>query len=91
MPTYALQWRGIQEAKALGCTTYDLLGIPPTDDPGHPMHGLFRVKTGFGGEIVHRAGCIDAPLRPLLYHGFRIAEMTRKLYYGKVRKLLTRG
>ena len=91
MPTYALQWSGMLAAKAHGCTTYDLLGIPPTDDPGHPMHGLFRVKTGFGGRIVHRAGCVDAPLKPLIYHGFRIAELTRKLYYGKVRRLAFRG
>ncbi len=88
MATYALQWQAILAAKSYGCTAYDLFGIPPTSDPGHPMHGLFRVKTGFGGEILHRAGCWDAPLRRILYRGFRVAEQSRKLYYGRVRKFV---
>jgi lipid II:glycine glycyltransferase (peptidoglycan interpeptide bridge formation enzyme) len=88
MPTYALQWEAIKYAKAAGCTAYDLLGIPPTDDPKHPLHGLYRVKTGFGGKVVHRAGCWDFPLKPFVYQAFRSAEVTRNIYFKKVRRKL---
>ena len=32
MPTYLLQWRAMQWAKAQGCLVYDLWGIPDEDD-----------------------------------------------------------
>ncbi|MBN1685301.1 MAG: peptidoglycan bridge formation glycyltransferase FemA/FemB family protein [Spirochaetales bacterium] len=88
MPTYALQWEAMKYAKAAGCGTYDLLGIPPSEDPRHPLHGLYRVKTGFGGEIVHRAGCWDYPVKPTAYGAYRIAEKARNVYFMKVRKRL---
>lgn len=86
MPAYALQWRAICEAKSAGCTTYDLFGIPPDDDPAHPMHGLYRFKTGFGGTVLHRPGCWDYPLRSAAYRGYRIAEAARTRYYKKITK-----
>ena len=46
MPAYALQWEAIKYAKEKGCTEYDLFGIPPENDPDHPMSGLYRFKTG---------------------------------------------
>lgn len=67
MPTYALQWAAMNRAAELGCTEYDLYGIPPSDDPAHPMHGLYRFKTGFGGNFKHRRGCWDYPLSPDAY------------------------
>ena len=88
MPTFALQWEAIRYAKAAGCAAYDLLGIPPSDDPKHPLHGLFRLKTGFGGDIVHRAGCWDFPLRPFVYRAFRSAERARNFYFKAVRRKL---
>lgn len=86
MPAYALQWAAIKAAREAGCSEYDFYGIPPTDDPGHPMAGLYRFKTGFGGKIVHRAGSWDYPLRPALYSGFRAAEAARTWYYKDFRK-----
>ncbi len=86
MPGYVLQWRAIQLAKARGCETYDLFGIPPSSDPDHPMHGLYRFKTGFGGEIFNRFGCYDLPLSSFRYRIFRTAETARKLYYHRIRK-----
>jgi lipid II:glycine glycyltransferase (peptidoglycan interpeptide bridge formation enzyme) len=67
MAPYALQWRAMRDAKAAGCTAYDLFGIPPDASPTHPMAGLYRFKTGFGGTIIHRPGSWDYPLKPLLY------------------------
>ncbi|MCL2127924.1 MAG: peptidoglycan bridge formation glycyltransferase FemA/FemB family protein, partial [Treponema sp.] len=78
MAPYALQWRAMTDAKAAGCTSYDLFGIPPGEDPGHPMAGLYRFKTGFGGRIVHRSGSWDYPCKPALYALFRAAERLRK-------------
>ncbi|MBI9105758.1 MAG: peptidoglycan bridge formation glycyltransferase FemA/FemB family protein [Spirochaetales bacterium] len=86
MPSYALQWEAIRQAAAAGCSDYDFFGIPPADDPEHPMHGLYRFKTGFGGQILHRPGCWDYPLRKVRYNAFRSAEKLRNYYYKKFRK-----
>lgn len=78
MPAYALQWRAIRDAKEAGCAVYDFFGIPPTDDPDHPMSGLYRFKTGFGGNILHRSGSWDYAYKPLATAFFRFAESARK-------------
>lgn len=78
MAPYALQWRAMRDAKESGCAVYDLFGIPPNDDPAHPMAGLYLFKTGFGGRVIHRSGSWDYPCRPLLYGLFSFAEGRRK-------------
>jgi lipid II:glycine glycyltransferase (peptidoglycan interpeptide bridge formation enzyme) len=87
MAPYALQWRAMQDAKEAGCLLYDLFGIPPNEDPAHPMAGLYRFKTGFGGKIIHRPGSWDYPYKPALYGIFRTAELLRK----KMRDARKRG
>ena len=86
MPNYLLQWQGIRMARERGCLSYDFCGIPPSDDPSHPMHGLYRFKTGFGGTIVHRPGCWDVALAPVRAAVYRRAEALRDLYYKRLRK-----
>lgn len=86
MPAYSLQWQAIRDAKAAGCARYDFYGIPPEDDPSHPMYGLYRFKTGFGGSIVHRVGSLDIPLRSGLYGLYRIAESARAFWFKRVVK-----
>ena len=88
MANYALQWAAMQLAQARRCRAYDLYGIPPTADPEHPWFGLYRFKTGFGGDIVHRWGCWDYAVRPLPYRLLRHAELLRRRYYGRVRPRL---
>jgi lipid II:glycine glycyltransferase (peptidoglycan interpeptide bridge formation enzyme) len=78
MAPYALQWKAMQDAKEAGCLFYDLFGIPPNADPTHPMAGLYRFKTGFGGQIIHRPGSWDYPYKPLVYALFNMAESLRK-------------
>jgi len=90
MPAYALQWAAMRAAKAAGCTRYDFFGIPPTADPEHPMAGLYRFKTGFGGEIAHRAGSWDYPLLSLSYACFRVAESARTWWFKDFKKRLKR-
>lgn len=91
MPAYALQWTAIRAARDAGCGWYDLFGIPPSDDPGHPMAGLYRFKTGFGGRIRRYAGSWDLPLRRIPYEAYRSAERLRGFWYKTVRKRLGGG
>ena len=90
MAPYALQLKAMEDAKAYGCSEYDLFGIPPNEDPSHPMAGLYRFKTGFGGRIIHRPGSLDYPCRPLIYHLFRAAETLRKTL-RTIKKKIRRG
>jgi lipid II:glycine glycyltransferase (peptidoglycan interpeptide bridge formation enzyme) len=78
MAPYLLQWTAMQDARDSGCRRYDLFGIPPSDDPAHPMAGLYRFKTGFGGRIVHRCGSWDFAFRPAARALFSLAEALRK-------------
>jgi lipid II:glycine glycyltransferase (peptidoglycan interpeptide bridge formation enzyme) len=78
MAPYALQVRAMIDAMEAGCKEYDLFGIPPTEDPLHPMAGLYRFKTGFGGRIIHRPGSWDYPYRPLAMKTFSFLESLRK-------------
>jgi lipid II:glycine glycyltransferase (peptidoglycan interpeptide bridge formation enzyme) len=86
MATYMLQWKAIQDAKAAGCQSYDLFGIPPDDNPNHPMAGLYRFKTGFGGKIIHRPGSWDYPYKRSIYLLFNIAEALRKKIRDRKKK-----
>ena len=86
MPAYALQWEAMKKAKERGCTSYDMFGIPPSNDPGHPMYGLYRFKTGFGGEIHHRLGAWDYQYSNLVYPIYRVFEALRKFYYKTLKK-----
>lgn len=86
MPAYLLQWQAIRDARECGCTGYDFYGIPPSDDPRHPMHGLYRFKTGFGGTLIHRCGVYDAPVRPGVCRMFRLAERGRQFYFKRLKK-----
>ena len=90
MPAYALQWSAIQAARDSGCIDYDLFGIPPDDDPRHPMAGLYLFKTGFGGKILHRAGAFDLPLNLPAYLAFRFLESARLSWYKGLKKTLAR-
>ena len=78
MSPYALQLRAMMDARDAGCTEYDLFGIPPREDPNHPMAGLYRFKTGFGGRIIHRPGSWDYTFRPFEMELFRFLESLRK-------------
>jgi lipid II:glycine glycyltransferase (peptidoglycan interpeptide bridge formation enzyme) len=81
MPTYILQWEAIRWAKAKGCHTYDLWGIPDlnadsigkiADAEKHGalsrgMGGLYRFKRGFGGQERRYVGAYDYVYNGLPY------------------------
>jgi lipid II:glycine glycyltransferase (peptidoglycan interpeptide bridge formation enzyme) len=55
------------------------------------MAGLYRFKTGFGGEIAHRAGSWDYPLIRPAYACFKAAEAARAWWYKDFRKRFGRA
>jgi peptidoglycan pentaglycine glycine transferase (the first glycine) len=70
MPTYLLQWAAMRWAKARGCTSYDLWGIPDADEKtledqftrrSDGLWGVYRFKRGFGGQVVRSMGAWDLP------------------------------
>ena len=81
MAPYALQWEAMRIAKAKGCIEYDMFGVSPRPDPDHPMYGLYRFKTGFGGTIYHSMGCWDYPLDNETYTHFKSWEINQKGYH----------
>lgn len=81
MGTYALQWAAIRKAREAGCSKYDMFGVAQLPDPSHPMYGLYRFKSGFGGKLHHRQGCWDYPLEESIYTNFRAAELTFSGYH----------
>lgn len=74
MGPYAVHWEGMKLARERGCLTYDMGAVSPNADSRHPFYGMYRFKTGFGGNIVHRNGSWDYPLDRRGYHAFRNFE-----------------
>ncbi len=72
--SYAVLWKAIMTAKLRGDRWFDFFGIPPTDDPSHPMYGLYKFKTRFGGITLHLRGCWDYPLDDDLYHSLALSS-----------------
>ena len=77
MPTYLLQWEALRWARSVGCTYYDLWGIPDYDE--HMLEaeftnrklglwGGYRCKRGFGGNVRRSLGPWDKVYKPLFYN-----------------------
>ena len=83
MPTYLLQWEAIRWAKAHGCLTYDMWGVPDVDEDtmeikvsergttGSGLWGVYRFKRGFGGQVVRDIGAFDFAYNRPLYWTYR--------------------
>ena len=76
MPTYLLQWEAMRWARAKGCLTYDLWGVPDEDEATleanfetrrDGLWGVYRFKRGFGGQLRRAAQAVDRVYWPLLY------------------------
>lgn len=78
MAPYILHWQAIKDAKDMGCTKYNFLGIAPTEDANHPWAGITRFKKQLGGYQYDILGCYDLPFKPLLYNLFKMAEKLRR-------------
>ncbi len=86
MPTYALQWEAMRAARERGCLRYDLYGVPPRPDPGHPMFGLYQFKTGFTDKVLERWGTWDAPYGKAAFAAYRAAESARLFFFRVIKK-----
>jgi peptidoglycan pentaglycine glycine transferase (the first glycine) len=80
MPTYLLQWEAIRWAKSLGCTSYDLYGVPDQDEEtledqftqrSDGLWGVYRFKRGFGGKVMRSVGAWDRVYAPVRYRLYR--------------------
>lgn len=80
MPTYLLQWEAMRWARSLGCSTFDLWGVPDEDEEtlenqftgrSEGLWGVYRFKRGFGGQLRRTAGPWDRVYQPVLYAFYR--------------------
>ncbi len=87
MPTYLLQWEAIRWARALGCTTYDLWGVPDVEEGNLEANfanrtgglwGVYRFKRGFGGKLQRSLGSWDRVYRPIIYTLYRMRYWKRQ-------------
>lgn len=86
MAAYGVQWQAIQWAKAKGCTTYDLWGIPDADEAtleaqfesrSDGLWGVYGFKRGWGGQVTRSLGAWDKVYNPLVYAAYRLALKAR--------------
>lgn len=86
MGAYGVQWAAIQWAKARGCTTYDLWGIPDEDEAAleaqfetrsDGLWGVYGFKRGWGGAVVRPEGAFDKVYNGLVYKAYRMAVAGR--------------
>lgn len=77
---YLLVWEAVKWAKAQGCCTYDLWGIPeeigrtapqgnalPVSGRTDGLWGVYRFKSGFSKDLVRYVGAYDYVYSSLLY------------------------
>src|SRR6266568_1340372 len=70
-PTYLLQYRCFEWAKARGCNYFDFRAIPEVLEPGEEMWGVYEFKQGFGGFSRLNIPTQDRVARPLIYTAWR--------------------
>ncbi len=85
--SYLLQWKAINDALQRGDQVYNFWGIAPlgqdakVSNAKHPFAGVTLFKTGFGGNLLELAECMDVPLA-LQYKLTRAFEQLRKWRRG---------
>ncbi len=75
---YAVQWRAIRDAKAVGKTRYNFWGVAYTDDPNHRFAGVTTFKRGFGGRDATYMPAYDIVLRPKYLMTWLIETIRKK-------------
>ena len=86
MASYALHWRMMQDARAMGCREYDFYGIAPEGQPFHPYAKFSQFKLRFGGRTVYTVGANDIYFYPQLAKMWLSHAETlnkREVLYGK--------
>jgi peptidoglycan pentaglycine glycine transferase (the first glycine) len=84
MPNYLLQWEAMRWSRSVGCTEYDLWGVPDAEEQQleeefphrrEGLWGVYRFKRGFCGRLVRTVGAWDRPLRPRPYRLYTAAVL----------------
>ena len=59
----AIFWHAMRHARTLGCRTFDMGAVTPTDDPTHPHYSVYEYKKLWGGRLeeIHGAEVVLAP------------------------------
>lgn len=89
-PSALVQFEAMRVAIAAGCTGYDLWGVPPSADEGHPWHGLRQFKLALGGREREAAGAWRRVRRPAASAALD-AAMSARLAARRLRRRLPRG
>ncbi len=87
MAAYGVQWAAIRWARARGCRTYDMWGIPDEDEAvleaqfqqrSDGLWGVYGFKRGWGGQVARTPGAWDRVCNPALYAAYRLALRLRR-------------
>jgi lipid II:glycine glycyltransferase (peptidoglycan interpeptide bridge formation enzyme) len=86
MAPYLVQWESVRWARARGCTTYDLWGIPDEDETTleaqfenrhDGLWGVYRFKRGWGGQVVRYVGAWLNVISPVRWQALQMARRAR--------------
>jgi lipid II:glycine glycyltransferase (peptidoglycan interpeptide bridge formation enzyme) len=99
MASYGVQWKAIQWARARGCKTYDLWGVPDEapdvleaqfQNRSDGLWGVYGFKRGWGGEIMRSLGAWDRVYNPIIYAGYSAVLSMRQRLNAAIRGAGTR-
>jgi lipid II:glycine glycyltransferase (peptidoglycan interpeptide bridge formation enzyme) len=77
MSPHLLHFTAMEDAKALGLTSYDWWGL---DGSRHSIPGVAKFKLGFGGRTVTYPPALDIPVQKLSYYLYRAAHRVRRMF-----------
>jgi lipid II:glycine glycyltransferase (peptidoglycan interpeptide bridge formation enzyme) len=78
-PSHAIVWKQIEYAAERKATTFDLLGVAPTDaKPSHPYAGITVFKEGFGGQRISYQPGVEISLHPFSHSLYRFAKKVKR-------------
>ncbi|MDP2631056.1 MAG: peptidoglycan bridge formation glycyltransferase FemA/FemB family protein [Candidatus Uhrbacteria bacterium] len=85
MAPFALHAYAIRDSMEAGYRYYNFGGISPEGADKHPLAGVTRFKTGFGGEHILYPGTLDIVLNNL---GYMVYQVGRPLWriFNRVRR-----
>jgi lipid II:glycine glycyltransferase (peptidoglycan interpeptide bridge formation enzyme) len=79
MAPYLAQWEAMRWAKGRGALSYDLWGVPDTDEAAleagfeqrrDGLWGVYRFKRGWGGRLIRTVGTWDKVYDPVMYQAY---------------------
>jgi lipid II:glycine glycyltransferase (peptidoglycan interpeptide bridge formation enzyme) len=62
---------------------YDFLGIAPNDSKSHPLQGVTRFKSMFGGEAIQFDHAFDLPIAKTKYYCYFVYKFRRNFFQKK--------